>query len=401
MTLAILLAVIVIAGARVAKWSLLPRWNTAATRVRWKQTLPGALTSSPALGSDGSIYVTTRNGSVYALNRSGAVRWTYHPGLYEIPTGLLLDAENNLYFSTQKRVLSLTASGKKRWEATCSPATSFLETQAGALGERVLYAACGENLHALNTSNGSELWNEPLFQSETFVVALKTAIVSSHTWNLSASDPSGAPMWRFPPPNYVPPAKRPGLVTDDPFFSSPIAVGADETLYTGSGDGEFSAFGSDGSLKWTHDFGALRNIRFTSSPVIAADGAVIAMSSNAVVYALAPDGSLLWFFNLDRPPFTRISQPSPLLGSDGTIYVISALKLYALSPAGKEMWEQVLPADTEVSPTIGPDGTIYAATSDCVLYAIRTESQGLMNSPWPKYQRDVRNSGRGFQPSAN
>ena len=389
-----LLVAIVIAGARVAKWSLLPRWNTAATRIRWKQTLPGVLTSSPALGSDGSIYVTTRNGSIYGLNRSGAVRWTYHPGLGEIPTALLLDEENNLYFSTQKRVLSLTASGKKRWEAPCSPAKSFLEAQAGALGEGVLYATCGENLNALNASNGNELWSEPVFESEPFVVALRSAIVSPRTWSLVASDTSGAPMWHFPPPNYVPAIRRPGLTTDDPFFSSPIAVGGDETLYTGSGDGEFSAFGSDGSLKWTHDFGALRNIRFTSSPVIAADGTVIVMSTNAVVYALATDGSLRWFFNVDRPPFTRISQPSPLLGSDGTIYILSALKLYGLSPAGKDLWEQSLSADSEVSPTIAPDGMLYVSTSDGVLYAVRTESKGLMNSPWPKYQHDVANSGR-------
>ena len=343
--------------------------------------------------------MTTRNGSVYGLNRSGAVRWTYHPGLGETPTGLLLDEEDNLYFSTQKRVLSLTAGGKKRWEATCNPAKFFFEAQAAALGEGTLYATCGENLHALNASDGSELWNESLFESEAFVVALKNAIVSSRTWNLVASDPSGAPMWRFPPPNYVPPVKRPGLVTDNPFFSSPIAVGADDTLYTGSGDGELSAFGPDGSLKWTHDFGALRNVRFSSSPVIAADGTVIVMAGNAAIYALAPDGSLRWFFILERPPFTRISQPSPLLGSDGTIYVFSALKLYALSPAGKEMWEQVLSADAEVSPTMAPDGTLYVATSDGVLYAVHTESKGLMNSPWPKYQHDARNSGRSFEPS--
>ena len=45
------------------------------------------------------------------------------------------------------------------------------------------------------------------------------------------------------------------------------------------------------------------------------------------------------------------------------------------------------------APAMDCNGTLYAAAGD-KLYAIVTDAQGLRNnSPWPKYQRDSRNSG--------
>jgi len=57
------------------------------------------------------------------------------------------------------------------------------------------------------------------------------------------------------------------------------------------------------------------------------------------------------------------------------------------------MWELALREDSVVSPTLAPDGTLYVATSDGVIYAVQTASHGLMKCPWPKYQRDLGNSG--------
>jgi len=392
--LVILCIAILIAGARVFDWSVLRKWRTPAARVRWRQTLAGPASSAPALGSDGSIFVTTRTGSVYSLNPSGEVQWAYRPGLDEIPNGLLLDGENNLYFSTQKRVFSLTSSGKKRWETACATAAqAWYELEPGALGDGVVYATCGENLSALNSADGHEVWHQQIFGWQTLPVVLKDgAVVSTRDWSLVAVDAQGNTMWHFPPANYVPAVKRPGLVTDNPFFSSPIAVDADETMYMGSGDGEFSAFRPDGTLKWTYDAGALRGVRFDSTPVIATDGTVIALSSQGTVYAFTQDGSVRWFFTLGDRSAT-VYQPAPLLANDGTIYVVSGKTLVALSSMGKKLWTLALSDLADVSPTLAPGGTLYVATGDSALYAVRTSSKGLMASAWPKYQHDAANSG--------
>ena len=394
--LAILCLAILVAGGRVLDWSVLRIGKAPVSRIKWRQTLPEALTSPPALGSDESIYVSTRGGSVYGLDRSGVVQWAYRPGLEEMPAGLLLDQQDNLYFSTQKRVLSLTASGKKRWETPCTPPRASQEMQAGALGEGMLFTTCGESFAALDTTDGRELWKLPVYQWNPFPVVLKSgAIVLVHDWSLAAIDRNGNSLWHFPPPGYIAPRPRPGLTVDQMFFPSPIAVGSDDSLYVGSGDGEFSCFSAEGALNWTYNAGPLHGVSFLASPVITFDGTVIAISTEASVYAFTGAGEVLWRLHIG-PPVRNNIQPSPVLGSDGAIYVLAAGKLVALSARGTKLWELPLPSDAVTSPTLAPDGTLYVATNDKTLYTVQTSSRGLMKSAWPKYQRDPSNSGSSF-----
>jgi outer membrane protein assembly factor BamB len=390
---------ILLAGGRVFCWTF---WRTRAqhaTPIKWKQILPEKLTSSPIIGNDGSVYAAIFSGAIYALDRSGTIQWTYHVDVNDIPSALMRDAEGNLYFSTTKEVLSLTKSGQKRWETACPMPNPFPRpVQEAALTRDIGFTTCGGSFAALDTTDGHELWKlpYPAFQYNTTPVVLRSGtIILPHDQSLVAVDRNGNPLWNFPPPRYIAPRPRPGLTVDQMFFSSAIAVGSDENLYLGSGDGEFSCFGADGVLKWTYDAGPLRGIYFTASPVIASDGTVIAISTEASVYAFTSTGELRWSVHLG-PAVRNMIQPSPVLGSDGAIYALAAGKLVALSSLGTTVWELPLPSDAVTSPTLAPDGTLYIATGDKTLYAVHTTSKGLMNSAWPKYQRDLWNSGSSF-----
>ena len=367
--------------------------------IKWKQILPDRLSSSPVIGNDGSIYTALSSGSIYALDRSGAVRWTYHVDLNDFPSALMRDAEDNLYFSTSGKVFSLTASGRKRWEMKCAPPNPFSRVvQEGTLTRDTVFTTCGANFVALDTREGRELWKVPytFVQYNTTPVVLRSgAIVLPQDWSLGAIDRNGNSLWSFPPPRYIAPGPRPGLTVDQMLFASAIAVGSDENLYLGSGDGEFSCFSAEGVLNWTYNAGPLRGIYFTASPVITSDGTVIAISTEASVYAFTSTGELRWSVPVG-PAVKNMIQPSPVLGSDGTIYVLVAGKLLALSNLGTRLWELPLPSDAVTSPTLAPDGTLYIATDDNALYAVQTTSKELMNSAWPKYQRDLWNSGSSF-----
>jgi len=48
----------------------------------------------------------------------------------------------------------------------------------------------------------------------------------------------------------------------------------------------------------------------------------------------------------------------------------------------------------ESSPTLGPDGTIYVASRAGKILALAGTHGALMNSPWPKFQADLANTGR-------
>jgi hypothetical protein len=96
-----------------------------------------------------------------------------------------------------------------------------------------------------------------------------------------------------------------------------------------------------------------------------------------------------------KPPS---SSSSPLLGSDNRIYAdgggaITALDQEAVPPFNAD-WSFGLATTPSFSapPTMACDGTLYAAAGATV-YAFVTDARGLANTPWPKYQRDTRNSG--------
>ncbi len=394
--LAVVTLGIILACTRLSHWVEMPGFTPQhGPTIKWKQKMPEIISGAPALGRNGFIYLTTRRGTVYALDRSGVVQWSYRPEYSPSLSALMLDKNGNLYFSSVAKIFSLTPDGRKRWESDC-PANVFRMAERAALGDGIMYATCGENLSALSTSDGQELWHVPISNSDVNAVVLKNnRIVAMRGWMLSALDSMGNPLWNFPPPDYVAPPPRKGLITDQQFFIYPAAVGRDETLYMGSGDSEFSAFSPDGTLKWTYDAGLpnpMDGVRFVGSPVIAADDTVIALSNKAVVYAFSPDGTLRWKTALGDPIRTS-DQPSPIIGKDGTIYAFADHMLTAITPEGKQTWKMRLSDDALVAPTLGPDGTLYVGTNDGMLYAVETPSKGLANSSWPKYQADPANSG--------
>jgi hypothetical protein len=46
------------------------------------------------------------------------------------------------------------------------------------------------------------------------------------------------------------------------------------------------------------------------------------------------------------------------------------------------------------SPAIGPDGTVYVGSKVNKLYAIKTDSKGPAESPWPMFGQNAQRTGR-------
>ena len=76
-----------------------------------------------------------------------------------------------------------------------------------------------------------------------------------------------------------------------------------------------------------------------------------------------------------------------------------ALLAYVKSLGKKEkpgtvLWEFETGSDVASSPAIGSDGTVYVGSIDKKLYAIKTASKGLANSPWPMRGQNPLHTGR-------
>jgi hypothetical protein len=144
--------------------------------------------------------------------------------------------------------------------------------------------------------------------------------------------------------------------------SSP-ALGADGTIYAGSGDRRIYALAPDGSVRWSYAFPS----PVFAPPTIGADGTIYTASDDAYFYALNPDGTLKWRFLLG----TGV-RSSPGLASDGTIYLGAGRFLWAFNPDGTLQWRYPT-GGNNASPAVGADGTVYAGAFDGYVYAVNPD----------------------------
>jgi len=64
---------------------------------------------------------------------------------------------------------------------------------------------------------------------------------------------------------------------------------------------------------------------------------------------------------------------------------------------GTLLWEFETGDGVRSSPAIGSDGTVYVGSRDKKLYAIKTDSKGPANSPWPMRGQNARHTGRALK----
>jgi hypothetical protein len=124
-----------------------------------------------------------------------------------------------------------------------------------------------------------------------------------------------------------------------------------------------------------------------------ADSGLILTTADMKLHSLAVASGT----NTDLKTLTTEVPYGPLLASDGRIYVgtsVGSVKAINDSVGYMISWTaNIATIPITAALTMACDGTLYAASGNSV-YALITDAQGLRNSsPWPKYQRDTRNSG--------
>src|SRR5262249_46094927 len=84
--------------------------------LRWASAL-GAIESSPAIGSDGTIYVGSTDGTLYAVTPTGTPKWTFATG-NAISSSPALGRDGTLYLyvgGTGHTLYAVTPTGTLQW----------------------------------------------------------------------------------------------------------------------------------------------------------------------------------------------------------------------------------------------------------------------------------------------
>jgi outer membrane protein assembly factor BamB len=344
------------------------------TMSRWRFRLAAGegitLTSSPAIGADGTIYVGSSDSSLYAVNPDGSLKWRY------VVVGIVqsspaVGADGTVYFgSDDNRLYALNPDGTLKWRnsigggSKSSPAIASDGTIYVGSSNQYVYAINPDSTHKWGYLTGGTITSSPAIATDG------TIYIGSSDGYLYALNPDGTLKWRDSVGGSV--------------YSSP-AVGPDGTVYFGSDDNTLYAINADSTPKWNFSTGG--NVR--SSPVIAADGTIYVGSDDNNLHALYSDGTPKWAY-----PTGNNIVGAPAICSDGTIYFGSVDdNLYALNPDGTLKWRYETDHDIESSPTIGTDGTVYFTSDDGYLYALKGTGT-LASTPWPKFHYDLANTGR-------
>ncbi len=337
--------------------------------VKWLAAI-GQSDSSPAIGSDGTIYVGTFAGRFWALGPDGSRRWSFKTDR-EIQSSPAVGSDGTIYFGGRDgKFYALSPQGKKKWEF---PTGAWVDSSP-ALGRdgTIYFGSWDKQFYALNP-NGSVRWKFQTggeIDSSPAVGADEAIYFGSHDRKLYALAREGGKRWEFP--------------TGGPIISSP-ALDVDGTIYFTSVDGFLYALNPDGSLRWRLHTGGITE----SSPVIGSDGEIF-LGVNQRLWGISSDGKKEW----DRE-FINYLEASPTALEDNGVCAVSRQgQLQIIDEKRQPRWSfgESSSLYGRASPTIGADGVLFAQFQNSILYALETKLS-LAKSPWPKFRGNSRNTG--------
>jgi len=345
---------------------LSPYYGPDTSTVKWTFSTGDKIHGSAAIAEDGTVYIGTRDycpltrSRLYAINPDGTEKWHWSPPRY--PGSWLVDyidstpaiaSDGTIYIGCwNRRLYALYPNGTLKWEfydSNWKKSWAFVLTSPAIAPDGIVYIGNNNGkLYAINP-DGSLKWSYQTgkaIQSSPAVGSDGTVYVGSYDRNLYAINPDGSLKWKY----------LTGMIRSSP------AIGSDGTVYVGSYDKNLYAINPDGSLKWKYQTGGW----VVSSPAIGSDGTIYVGSHDHKLYAINPDGSLKWSYNTGC-----CITSSPAIDAYGTIYTGSADKhIYAINPDGSLLWNYNTGNRIyHSSPAIASDGTVYIGNNGGMLYA--------------------------------
>jgi outer membrane protein assembly factor BamB len=192
---------------------------------RYKSSNASVASLSPAIGKDGTVYVSVEGGNenrqsgLVALHPDGTFKWKYTVG--DTPAlSPAIGPDNTIYFGTNQYLYAVNPDGSLKWIT----GGAEYELSVPAIGaDGTIYIDLGGNLSAIRPEDGSIKWTFNLIFNASYVTnknsiaidSIGTVYVGSQDY-LHAVNPDGSVKWQYYDPNAL--------------FMSPI-IGHDDTIY--------------------------------------------------------------------------------------------------------------------------------------------------------------------------
>lgn len=309
--------------------------------------------SSPAIGTNGTVYIGSNEGYLFALNPDLSFKWKW-------PNSPL-----NASFNSSP---ALTADGK-----------IIIGNENGNIYCLRDAGSFAESLWSYQVPSG-EVFSSPAIDGGGYIYFADQSD-SGFVYKL---DPNGSRQW--------------SVATGAEVYSSP-ALDDQGNIFIASTSGKVFAFMPDGTPLTGWPVILPETLEVSSSPVFDSSGLLfLGLGEARGIIIIRPNGTIL----LHRPTPPDEVNSTPAVARGGVVYYLTnegtfigydyltnselfSINLSEKSPGKKQ--DEIFP-----SPTIAPDGTIYIAY-DQYIYGIYG-NRPLANSPWPKFRQGLKNTGR-------
>ncbi|WP_242156264.1 PQQ-binding-like beta-propeller repeat protein [Aestuariivivens sediminis] len=197
-------------------------------------TLGSNIRSTPAIATDGTIYITSDDDNLYALDPgNGSALWSFAIG-GNAQSGIAVNSDGTIIAAVDQggsagAVYAINSDGTLKWNTNV---TGRITVCAPAIANGRVYVGTkeGENLLALNVSNGSQIWSfsTPGAILNSSPAVDQNGVIYFGSWDdhVYAVNPDGTLKYKF--------------LTGGNVWSSP-AIGSDGTIYVGGYDGKLHA----------------------------------------------------------------------------------------------------------------------------------------------------------------
>ncbi len=332
------------------------------------------LFSSPAIDSEGNLYVGSWDGTLSKLTPDGDIIWRYMTKWGIVASPAVRNDGVVCIGSYDRYLYLLDKDGKSLNDLDCWDPV-FSSAAIDCNGRIYIGSSDGGFIGADTQGRGQ--WN---YRTGDMVIASPavaedgTLICASWNNRVLGVNADGSYKWQYS--------------TSSPVESSP-ALNDDGTVYFGALDGWFYAVsGQNGGLIWKSRLGG----RIESSPAIDEDGNLYVGCSDGALYSLSFGGDIRWKYQTGG-----MVESSPAIDENGLVYFGSRDGcMYAVDSDANLAWRFATAGFIDSSPTISDEGVLYFTSSDSHLYAFDIGAV-LADSPWPKFRANKAQTGCPYE----
>ncbi|MBN2010930.1 PQQ-binding-like beta-propeller repeat protein [candidate division KSB1 bacterium] len=238
--------------------------------INWTHTFSDSVFFVPALGPDGTIYVTTFD--LYAINPDGNEKWHYSAtktGMEFISSSPVIASDGTVYinvlsftesFDMQTRLYAIDGSGKEKW--TYKVGNFFCSLPVLGIDGTIYINSDDSNIYAVNP-DGSLKWKKKKPGSSIQIYDLPVSpsigsngsLVFGYNGNCYSFSSTGDVEWTYK-------TNQSDYVTD-------ASILHDGTIYFGCGKNVFAVHSNSGGLAesaWPKIFGGNQNMQRPDDP---------------------------------------------------------------------------------------------------------------------------------------